>query len=325
MIFAPRPCIDRRPSASPPRRQHRRPPRCRMRHHPISPESSRREQYSLRIPRDRLHLPTRIEHDAAACCLAEFPWGTGSGTSRSSTSPVAPASAPGWSSTEKSTAAPAAAASRSATPASATTAPSLRQDRQRRILLRGVPWANSPHGNSPPLATPPPPKISPNSGKLATPTPTRSSRLTPAPLAKSCANLGDLFRPDAILLGSLATHLGQNGWKSSKPNSAPRPFPTRPLRHRARRTRPPFAGLLRPRRCRLQFVKTIFDTRNYFLHVLRPSRKSVSNFTLCQPQIRAENILITANCIPRSSKNRKNMDFINFSITPSAPAPAPDP
>ena len=27
---------------------------------------------------DRLRLPARIEHDAAACCLAEFRWGAGS-------------------------------------------------------------------------------------------------------------------------------------------------------------------------------------------------------------------------------------------------------
>ncbi|MGD0542339.1 MAG: ROK family protein, partial [Tepidisphaeraceae bacterium] len=34
------------------------------------------------ILEQRLHLPTRIEHDAAACCLAEFHWGAGRGASR---------------------------------------------------------------------------------------------------------------------------------------------------------------------------------------------------------------------------------------------------
>lgn len=34
------------------------------------------------ILQDRLRLPTRIEHDAAACCLAEFHWGAGRGTTR---------------------------------------------------------------------------------------------------------------------------------------------------------------------------------------------------------------------------------------------------
>ena len=32
--------------------------------------------------RDRWHLPARIEHDAAACCLAEYHWGLGIGRSR---------------------------------------------------------------------------------------------------------------------------------------------------------------------------------------------------------------------------------------------------
>jgi len=30
----------------------------------------------------RLHLPVRVEHDAAACCLAEVRWGAGAGKSR---------------------------------------------------------------------------------------------------------------------------------------------------------------------------------------------------------------------------------------------------
>jgi glucokinase len=34
------------------------------------------------ILEDRLKLPARIEHDAAACCLAEYIWGAGRGTSR---------------------------------------------------------------------------------------------------------------------------------------------------------------------------------------------------------------------------------------------------
>ncbi|MGD0464803.1 MAG: ROK family protein [Tepidisphaeraceae bacterium] len=34
------------------------------------------------ILEQQLRLPTRIEHDAAACCLAEFHWGAGRGTSR---------------------------------------------------------------------------------------------------------------------------------------------------------------------------------------------------------------------------------------------------
>jgi glucokinase len=34
------------------------------------------------ILQDRLRLPARVEHDAAACCLAEFHWGAGRGTSR---------------------------------------------------------------------------------------------------------------------------------------------------------------------------------------------------------------------------------------------------
>jgi glucokinase len=35
-----------------------------------------------RILEERLKLPARIEHDAAACCLAEFTWGAGRGASR---------------------------------------------------------------------------------------------------------------------------------------------------------------------------------------------------------------------------------------------------
>jgi glucokinase len=34
------------------------------------------------ILRDRLELPAKIEHDAAACCLAEYRWGGGTGKSR---------------------------------------------------------------------------------------------------------------------------------------------------------------------------------------------------------------------------------------------------
>jgi glucokinase len=34
------------------------------------------------ILEDRLGIPARIEHDAAACCLAEFTWGAGRGASR---------------------------------------------------------------------------------------------------------------------------------------------------------------------------------------------------------------------------------------------------
>jgi glucokinase len=36
----------------------------------------------LQILEQNLRLPVRIEHDAAACCLAEYSWGAGIGTSR---------------------------------------------------------------------------------------------------------------------------------------------------------------------------------------------------------------------------------------------------
>ena len=48
------------------------------------------------------------------------------------------------------------------------------------------------------------------SRRAAIPRPLKSSASTRCAVGEVCANLGDLLRPDMIILGSLATHLGPN-------------------------------------------------------------------------------------------------------------------
>ncbi len=163
------------------------------------------------ILEDRLRLPTRIEHDAAACGLAEFYWGAGRGTTRLIYLTCGTGFGVGL---------------------------VLDGKIYRGSAGRSLEIGHARHRDDGPEAFGKRGSVESfcagaSLGKLASwrfphrwPTPSSAETLTQlwqsgdpdaaeiiALNAKSvgevCANLADFLRPDAILLGSLATHLGQ--------------------------------------------------------------------------------------------------------------------
>ena len=163
------------------------------------------------ILEDRLKLPVRIEHDAAACCLAEYVWGAGRGTSRLVYLTCGTGfgvgivfdgkiyHGAGAKSLEIGHAryrddGPEAFGKRGSVEAFCAGA-SLGKIAAWKFPSR---WLNPPSGKE--LA---------DLWRANDPDATEVIQINARATGEVCANLGDLLRPDAILLGSLAIHLGE--------------------------------------------------------------------------------------------------------------------
>jgi glucokinase len=159
----------------------------------------------------RLHLPTKIEHDAAACCLAEFHWGAGRGAARLIYLTCGTGFGAGMVFDGKIYRG---SGGRSVEIGHAR----FREDGPEAFGKRGSVESFCAGASLGKIATwrfphrwPAPPsaeelaKLWQTSDRNAAEVITINAKA----VGEVCANLGDLLRPDAILLGSLAIHLGQ--------------------------------------------------------------------------------------------------------------------
>ncbi|HEY1921219.1 MAG TPA: ROK family protein [Tepidisphaeraceae bacterium] len=165
------------------------------------------------ILQEKLQLPIRIEHDAAACCLAEFHWGAGRGASRLIYLTCGTGFGAGIVIDGKIYRG---SAGKSVEIGHAR----FREDGPEAFGKRGSVesfCAGASLGKIAAWKFPNRWPIPPTSEELAKLWQTNDHEATEVitinarAVGEVCANLGDLLRPDAILLGSLAMHLG-NSW-----------------------------------------------------------------------------------------------------------------
>jgi glucokinase len=162
------------------------------------------------ILEDKLNLPTRVEHDAAACCLAEYLWGAGCGTTRliyltSGTGFGAGFVIDGkiYRGAQGKSLEIGHARFRDTGPEAFSKTGSIESFCAGASLGKIATWKFPTRWPTPPTAE-----------TLATlwcqndPDATATIELNARATAEVCANLSDFLRPDAILLGSLAQHLG---------------------------------------------------------------------------------------------------------------------
>ncbi len=159
---------------------------------------------------ERLRLPVRIEHDAAACCLAEFRWGRGIGKSRLIYLTCGTGFGAGIVFDGQIYRG---AAGRSLEIGHVR----FREDGPEAFGKIGSVEAFCAGASLGKLAVwnfPDRWRTPPTSEQLAAlwlagdPDAAEIIHINAHAVGEVCANLGDLLRPDAILLGSLATHLG---------------------------------------------------------------------------------------------------------------------
>jgi glucokinase len=163
------------------------------------------------ILQDRLQLPVRVEHDAAACCLAEFYWGAGRGATRLVYLTCGTGFGAGIVLDGK--------IYRGAEGKSVEIGHTrFRDDGPVAFGKRGSVEAFCAGASLGKIAVWKFPRrwpISPAAEELANlwrggdAEAGEVIRINARAVGEVCANLGDLLRPDAILLGSMATHLGK--------------------------------------------------------------------------------------------------------------------
>lgn len=167
------------------------------------------------ILQDRLKFPARVEHDAAACCLAEFTWGAGRGTSRLIYLTCGTGFGAGMVFDGKiyhgaNGASPEIghARFRPEGPDAFGKSGSVESFCAGASLGKLASWKFPSRWPKPPT-----PEDLADLWRAGDPDATEIIELNARSTGEVCAILADLVRPDAILLGSLATHLGQNWLK----------------------------------------------------------------------------------------------------------------
>jgi glucokinase len=165
------------------------------------------------ILQDKLHLPVTVEHDAAACCLAEYYWGAGRGTSRLIYLTCGTGFGAGMVFDGK-------IYRGSAGKSVEIGHTRLFEDGPEAFGKRGSVESFCAGASLGKIAAWRYPKrwpVPPSAEDLAEQwrdgecESTDVIKMNARAVGEVCANLGDLLRPDAILLGSLAMHLG-NPW-----------------------------------------------------------------------------------------------------------------
>jgi len=159
----------------------------------------------------RLHLPVRVEHDAAACCLAEVRWGAGAGKSRVIYLTCGTGFGAGivlngeiYRGAGGKSLEIGHARFREEGPEAFGKIGSVEAFCAGASLGKLAAWKFPARWKSPPT-----------SEELATlwrsgdPEATEIIYINAHAVGEVCANLGDLLRPDTMILGSMATHLGE--------------------------------------------------------------------------------------------------------------------
>jgi glucokinase len=159
---------------------------------------------------DRLRLPTRIEHDAAACCLAEFRWGRGIGKSRLIYLTCGTGFGAGivfdgeiYRGAAGRSLEIGHARFRDDGPEAFGKIGSVEAFCAGASLGKLAVWKFPARWKHPPTS-----EELANLWRTGDPNATEIIQINARAVGEVCANLGDLLRPEAILLGSLATHLG---------------------------------------------------------------------------------------------------------------------
>jgi glucokinase len=163
------------------------------------------------ILENRLRLPVKIEHDAAACCLAEYTWGAGRGTSRLIYLTCGTGFGAGFVIDGR--------IYRGAHGKSLEIGHArFRDDGPEAFGKRGSIEAFCAGASLGKIAawkfpsrwpTPPTAEELVNLWQSSDPTAAQVIELNARATGEVCANLADFLHPDAILLGSLAKHLGE--------------------------------------------------------------------------------------------------------------------
>jgi len=164
------------------------------------------------ILQQRLNLPVQIEHDAAACCLAEYRWGNGTGKSRLLYLTCGTGFGAGivldgkiYRGADGKSPEIGHARFRDDGPDAFGKVGSVESFCAGASLGKLAAWKFPDRWPQPPAAE-----------ELAQlwhsgdPNATDIIHINAKATGEVCANLGDLLRPDMILLGSLATHLGES-------------------------------------------------------------------------------------------------------------------
>jgi glucokinase len=159
---------------------------------------------------ERLRLPVRIEHDAAACCLAEFRWGRGIGKSRLIYLTCGTGFGAGivfdgeiYRGAAGRSLEIGHARFRDDGPEAFGKIGSVEAYCAGASLGKLAVWNFPDHWRHPPTS-----EELADLWRAGDPDAAEVIHINARAVGEVCANLGDLLRPDAILLGSLATHLG---------------------------------------------------------------------------------------------------------------------